>query len=274
MSVFVRLESWLRAVTSRSRLEREMDEELAFHLESYTQDLIRRGVAPEEAAQRARIEFGGVTVQKEEMRASLGLRVWDDLRADLRYAMRMLAKSPGFTAIAVGSLALGIGANTAIFSMTRTALFETLPVPHPEQLRQLRWSILGQRQPMSSLDGLPGKADPGMVESSAFSNQAYQNLRQGSAFPDLVAYADTGRMEISFNGNPESGTAEYVSGNFFSVLQLKAQAGSCFHPMIWLPERATWSYSAMHSGGPVSRALLPSLEKHLRSTAFPLPSWA
>ncbi|MGB0122258.1 MAG: ABC transporter permease, partial [Silvibacterium sp.] len=230
MSVFVRLESWLRAVTSRSRLEREMDEELAFHLESYTQDLIRRGVSPEEAARRARIEFGEVTVQKEEMRASLGLRLWDDLRADLRYATRMLAKSPGFTAIAVGSLALGIGANTAIFSMTRTALFESLPVPHPEELRQLRWSIPGQRQPMNSLDGLPGKADPGMVESSAFSNQAYQNLRQSSAFRDLVAYADTGRMEISFDGDADSGSAEYVSGNFFSTLGLNAQAGRMILP--------------------------------------------
>jgi hypothetical protein len=111
-----------------------MDEELAFHLESYTQELIRRGLASEEAARRARLELGGITTQKEHMRASLGLRLWDDLRADLRYAVRMLAKSPGFTAVAIGSLALGIGANTAIFTLAKQVLFDRLAVPHPEQL--------------------------------------------------------------------------------------------------------------------------------------------
>src|ERR1700747_2645199 len=129
--MFPRLRSWFRAASHRSRLEGEMSDELAFHLENYTQDLIARGIAPEEAARRARIELGSIATQKENMRASLGLRLWDDLRADLRYAVRMLAKSPGFTVVAVGSLALGIGANTAIFSMTRTALFENLPVSHP-----------------------------------------------------------------------------------------------------------------------------------------------
>lgn len=230
MSATARLRSWLRAATHRSRLEREMNDELAFHLENYTQELVRRGVAPEEAARRARIELGGITRQKEQMRASLGLRLWDDLRADLRYAVRMLAKSPAFTAVAVGSLALGIGANTAIFSMTRTALFENMPVSHAAELRQLQWTIHGMNQPMRSSYGFIAKTPAGDLTSPAFSTAAYQNLRQSPAFEDLIAYFDSGRMEISFNGDADSGQAEYVSGNFFSTLGMKGETGRLILP--------------------------------------------
>jgi predicted permease len=230
MSLRTRVRTWLRAATFRSRLEREMDEELAFHLESRTQDLIRRGVAPEEAARQARIELGGVTTQKEKMRASLGLRLWDDLRADLLYAARMLAKSPGFTAIAIGSLALGIGANTAIFSMTRTALFENLPVSHPEELRLLHWSIRGVNPPMDDIYGRLDKTDGGIITCTSFSMAAYRNLRESAIFRDLIAYSPPGTAQLSFNGDTESGPVEHVSGNFFSALGLRAQAGRTILP--------------------------------------------
>lgn len=223
------IRSWLRAATSRTRLDREMDEELDFHLDSYTQELMRRGVPGEEATRRARIELGGITTQKEKVRASLGLRLWDDLRSDLRYAVRMLAKSPCFTTVAIGSLALGIGANTAIFSMTRTALFENLPVPHPEDLRQLHWIFHGKDQPMFWLSGGIDERDAQTIISSSFSAPAYRNLRQNIVFQDLIAFSDH-RMEMSFDGYAESGNAEYVSGNFFPALGLKAQAGRLLAP--------------------------------------------
>ena len=90
MTLAARLRSWMRAMRDRSRMEREMEQELRFHIESYAADLMKRGVPPEEAMRRARVEFGGIQMHKEECRASLGLRIWDELFGDVRYAFRMM----------------------------------------------------------------------------------------------------------------------------------------------------------------------------------------
>src|SRR5271165_2684699 len=132
--IFSRSRSWFRAVAHRHALESEMEVELASHLENLTADLIRAGDTPAKAARKARIALGPLLVNKEGMRASLGLRWWDEFWADLRYGIRILRKSPGFTAIAATSLALAIGANTTIFSIAKQLLYDRLPVPQPEQL--------------------------------------------------------------------------------------------------------------------------------------------
>ncbi len=137
MKSVARLSSWLRASFLRSRMERQMDEEIRFHVEQYAEDLIRRGFSTAEAHRRARAEFGVIEARKDECREALGLWLFDDLLADCRYASRMLRQSPAFTIVAILSLALGIGANTAIFTLMEAVLWKTIPVRNPEQLRRL-----------------------------------------------------------------------------------------------------------------------------------------
>src|SRR5512132_2034079 len=132
MNWTVRIRNWLRGVADRSSVERDMNAEMQFHIASYADDLVRGGMAPEEARRRARMEFGAMEARKEDCRASLGLRLWDELRGDLHYTLRVLRKAPGFTAVAVATLALGIGANTAIFTLIDAVLLRMARVHHPE----------------------------------------------------------------------------------------------------------------------------------------------
>src|SRR5580698_9702810 len=133
-----RLRSWIKGVFLRRQLEHEMDDELRFHLEARTDDLMaRRQLSREEAYRQSRIEFGGVQKYREAVREARGLRIADEVAGDVRYAVRQLRRSPAFSVVAILTLALGIGANTSIFSLVNALILRSLPVAHPEQLVEM-----------------------------------------------------------------------------------------------------------------------------------------
>jgi putative ABC transport system permease protein len=132
-----RLRSLFRALLGRRHFEEDLSEEVRFHLEHYTLDLVRSGVPPAEAARRSRLEFGTVDSVKEDCREARGLRFFDELRQDLRLAGRRIRKTPSFTATALATLALCIGANLAIFAVVDAVLLRPLPFPAAERLVRL-----------------------------------------------------------------------------------------------------------------------------------------
>ncbi|PYV31290.1 MAG: hypothetical protein DMG09_26070, partial [Acidobacteria bacterium] len=132
--MFRRILPRLRALFRGSRLEHEMGEELRFHLEKQIEDNIKAGMTPEEARYAALRTFGGVEQIKERCRDTHRFRFIEDFRQDVCYGFRMLLRNPGFSAASVFSLALGIGANTAVFGLIDTLIFRPFPVRDPNDL--------------------------------------------------------------------------------------------------------------------------------------------
>jgi predicted permease len=210
MRVWTQIRSWLRTIVNRERSERDMDTELRFHLDAYTEDLVRTGVSREEAHRRARLEFGGFERAKEECRDATGTNFVDSLFQDLRYALRIFAKSPGFTSAAIVTIALGIGANAAIFGLVDSTFLRALPFSHPDRLVHL-WTI--------ESDGDTHTPTP----------QQYLAVRDSSDSYDHIAAA--GWADYFYGGDGailQNLSGFLVTSNWFSTLGIQPFLGRNF----------------------------------------------
>jgi predicted permease len=208
---------WLQGLTRRGRVERDMRDEMAFHLEARAAHWRAQGLSPHEAVRRARLEFGAVERYKEEARAARGLRWIDEVRADVAYAGRMLRVSPIFTGVAVAILAIAIGANTAIFSVVEAVMIRQLPVTKPGELRRLAWIDPPGRAWRMRYDGSTRPSPDGRVMSS-FSWPAYIQLRdRTTAFSSLFLFAARA-VSLEAGGRARQAQALAVSGTFVDGL--------------------------------------------------------
>ncbi|MGA8677590.1 MAG: ABC transporter permease [Candidatus Acidiferrales bacterium] len=212
--LYLRVRSWLQATVRRSRMDTEMDSEMRFHIEAYAEDLVRSGVSRPEALRRARLEFGGVDKTKEECREARGTHLAETLMQDLRYGMRMMLRAPGFTAMAVTVLALGIGANTAIFSVVNAVLLRPLPFDQPDRLVQL-WHTP------------PQATFPGVKEFPVSPANFIDWREQSRAFEGMAAYG-FGRYTLTGSGEPEAIRVCASTNGFFPILHVRPLLGRDF----------------------------------------------
>src|SRR4030095_4918362 len=200
----------LRAGLRRRNIEGELDRELQFHLEMETAENLRRGMSEEEARRAARLSFGGVERTKEDYRDIARFRRLEELWKDARYGARMLLKTPGFTAAAALTLALGVGANTAVFSVVYATLLKPLPYPEAERIYAVEIGV-----PERSLS-VPGRI------------QDYLEWRRADTAFSAVAALQTGGWNLTGNGEPERVGGARVSVNFFEFLGVPPALGRGF----------------------------------------------
>jgi predicted permease len=199
----------LRNLATRQTDDERLREEIEEHIALQTAENLRAGLAPVEARRQAMLKFGGVEALKEEYRAERGLLFIENLMRDVRFALRVLRKSPGFTAVAVLTLAMAIGANATVFSVMNALILRPLNVPEAERLYQL----------------FRGKDKAG---NQSFPD--YLDLRdRNRSFDDLVGYGAT-EAGLDTGANPSSAWVLLVSGNYFDGLRLQPHLGRLFHP--------------------------------------------
>ena len=219
----------VRQTLMKRRRQRELDEELRFHLEQSTAAMIAAGMTAAEARRQALIEFGGVERTREQCHEARPGWWLGTVAQDVRYALRGFRRNLAFTAIAATSLALAIGANTTIFSLANSLLYDRLNVAHADQLRMLRWHGDSNAVVQSMWGDFDASGETG-VTASVFSYPVYQQLRDHSqAMQDLLAYKEDS-MNATVRGNAQRAVVAMVSGNYFAVLGAQPQLGRSIQP--------------------------------------------
>jgi predicted permease len=208
----------LRALLHHERAETDLDEELRFHLEMEARKHRDAGMTEPDARNTARAAFGGLDLVGEQCRDARGLTFLENIVRDFRYGIRVLRKTPVFTAVAVLSLAIGIGANTAIFSLLDTILLRMLPVRNPEQLVIARWGG-PSRMDIETTWSSGGGDGKGNWRTNVFSWPAFLDIRgHGRALSGVMGFSPLGRVNVAANGQALATGAMVVSGNYFQAL--------------------------------------------------------
>ena len=209
------------ALFRKQKLDADLDEEFRNHIDLAIEENQKRGMSEQEARRTALRDFGGVTQTREAYRIRRGIPFLETLLQDLRYSLRRLRKSPGFAATAILTLALGIGATTAIFSVMNAVLLRSMPVPNPQQLVYLHVPT-----------GQPYGAQETGDSDTSFSQPVFEALRQDRrAFPEVMAFAPLSGDKVAVrvgNDSPEQASGDMVSGNFFSGLGVAMARGRNF----------------------------------------------
>jgi predicted permease len=223
----------MKGLFAREKQDHELNEELLAHLEMLVEEKRRQGMTEEQARRAARLHLGGIAQTEDIYREARGLHFVETFLQDLRYAARMLRRTPGFTAVVIVSLALGIGANTAIFSAIDAVMLRMLPVENPQQLVMLQWHANDWPQKyLSDLEGnSSNKPGQGFI-SYSFSYPAYRAFRtENHVFSETFAFAANDQpVNIGIDGHAETTQVHGVSGNYFAGLGVEAVVGRTLLP--------------------------------------------
>jgi predicted permease len=220
-----KLRSFLSALVRGRRLEREMEEEWRFHLDERVDALMAAGVSRREAQQIARVEFGDPLRWKEEGREARGLRLIHELRSDVQYALRQMGRTRTATLVIMATLALAIGANTAMFSLVDAVMLKTLPVPHPEELKQLVWAA--RRFGFHAVyNGRARSNAAGERVATSFSYPVISYLRDhATTLSDVFCFDEPQQLSVVHDGAAQPVDGQFVSGNYFRGLRVNAILG-------------------------------------------------